>query len=65
MSKPVRAAIGEKWIKCGFCQGDVFRDREVKLETMGWSNEFATALICWDCGQVQMFTNDSLQLFRA
>ncbi|WP_042385540.1 hypothetical protein [Streptacidiphilus melanogenes] len=72
MAKPVRAAIGDKWIRCGFCQGDVFRDREVKLNSsgmellnLGWANESATGLICWNCGYVQLFMNDGLDLYKA
>jgi hypothetical protein len=72
MAKAVRAAIGDKWIRCGFCDDDVFRAREVKLNStgmelldLGWANESATALICWTCGQVQMFANRALQLYKA
>ncbi|MEZ0067814.1 hypothetical protein ABIA32_003830 [Streptacidiphilus sp. MAP12-20] len=72
MSKPVRAAIGDKWITCGFCRGGIFRSREVKLNSsgmeflgLGWANESVTALICWGCGQVQMFANDDLELYKA
>ncbi|WP_042426821.1 hypothetical protein [Streptacidiphilus anmyonensis] len=72
MAKPVRAAIGDKWITCGFCGGDVFRDREVKLNSsgmellnLGWANESATGLICWNCGYVQLFMNDDLDLYKA
>ncbi|CAM5724952.1 DNA-binding protein OS=Streptomyces antimycoticus OX=68175 GN=SANT12839_009460 PE=4 SV=1 [Streptomyces antimycoticus] len=35
MAKPVRAAIGDVWITCVFCKGDLFRDREVKLNSTG------------------------------
>ncbi|SEL40802.1 hypothetical protein [Streptacidiphilus jiangxiensis] len=72
MAKPVRAAIGDKWITCLFCGGDVFRDREVKLNSsgmevmnLGWANESATGLICWNCGYVHLFTNDDLGLYKA
>jgi hypothetical protein len=71
MAKPVRAAIGDAWITCGFCQGDLFRDREVKLNSsgmellnLGWANESATGLVCWRCGYVQLFINDDLNLYK-
>lgn len=71
MAKPVRAAIGDTWIRCSFCQGDVFRDREVKLNSsgaefmnLGWANESATGLICWNCGYVLLFANKSLKLYK-
>ena len=72
MAKPVRAAIGDVWITCGICRGDVFRDREVKLNSsgmefmnLGWANESATGLICWRCGYVQLFVNGDLELYKA
>ncbi len=71
MAKPVRAAIGDVRITCGFCRGDLFREREVKLNSsgmeimnLGWANESATGLICWNCGQVQLFINDDLRLYK-
>ncbi|ANZ20579.1 hypothetical protein SNOUR_36755 [Streptomyces noursei ATCC 11455] len=71
MAKPVRAALGGVWIKCSFCQGDLFRDREVKLNSSGmefmnlsWANESATGLICWNCGYVQLFVNRDLELYK-
>ncbi|MFC5910799.1 hypothetical protein [Streptacidiphilus monticola] len=71
MGKPMRAAIGDRWVSCGFCGNDTFREREVKLNSsgtellgLGWANESATGLICWDCGFVQLFAND-VSLYRA
>ncbi|GAA1912893.1 hypothetical protein [Streptantibioticus ferralitis] len=71
MAKPVRAAVGDKWIRCNFCQGDQFRDREVKLNSsgmeflnLGWANESATALICWTCGYVHLFANRNIELYK-
>ncbi|MFD0550315.1 hypothetical protein ACFQ0X_14840 [Streptomyces rectiviolaceus] len=53
-------------------QGDLFRDREVKLNSSGmefmnlaWANESATGLICWQCGYVHLFVNSELRLYRA
>lgn len=72
MSKPVRAAIADRWIKCMFCQGGLFRDRRVKLNSTGmelmnlaWANESATGLICWDCGYVHLFANEDIELYKA
>ena len=71
MAKPVRAAIGDVWIRCTFCQGDLFRDREVKLNSsgmefmnFGWANESATGLICWNCGYVHLFANRDVELYK-
>lgn len=70
--KPMRAAIGDMWINCQVCKGDLFRDREVKLNSSGmelmnlaWANESATGLICWRCGYVHLFVNRELRLYRA
>ncbi|MFE0104795.1 hypothetical protein [Streptomyces sp. NPDC059009] len=70
--KPVRAAIGEVWITCQVCDGDLFRDREVKLNSSGaefmnlaWANESATGLICWICGYVHLFANRDIKLYKA
>ncbi|MET7760824.1 hypothetical protein ABZS71_01835 [Streptomyces sp. NPDC005393] len=72
MAKPVRAAIGDVWITCTFCKGDLFRDREVKLNSSGmellnfaWANESATGLICRNCGYVHLFANRDLELYKA
>ena len=69
--KPMRAAIGEMRINCLVCGGDLFREREVKLNSSGmefmnlaWANESATGLICWRCGHVQLFVNRELRLYR-
>ncbi|GHF78252.1 hypothetical protein ACFFSH_36720 [Streptomyces filamentosus] len=72
MAKPVRARIGKREIRCLTCGGDVFREREVKLNSTGmeffnlaWANESATGLICWSCGYVQLFVNGGISLYRA
>jgi hypothetical protein len=58
--------------QCTFCQGDLFRDREVKLHSSGMellnfarAIESATGLICWNCGYVQLFVNKDLELYKA
>ncbi|MFI9291284.1 hypothetical protein [Streptomyces gardneri] len=72
MAKPVHAAVGEKKVRCLICGGDVFREREVKLNSTGmeffnmaWANESATGLICRSCGYVHLFVRGSLTLYRA
>jgi hypothetical protein len=69
--KPVRAAVGDIWITCQICGGEHFRDRSVLLNSSGaeflklaWANESATGLICWQCGYVQLFANQDIQLYR-
>ncbi|MBL1102264.1 hypothetical protein [Streptomyces coffeae] len=71
MAKPVRAAIGDQWITCMYCKGDLFRDRKVKLNSTGaefmnlaWANESATGLICWHCGYVHLFANPEIDLYK-
>ncbi|MFJ4870300.1 hypothetical protein [Streptomyces sp. NPDC088757] len=72
MAKSVHARMGEKRIHCLICGGDVFREREVKLNSTGmeffnlaWANESATGLICLSCGYVHLFVDGALSLHRA
>ncbi|WP_324789374.1 hypothetical protein [Streptomyces sp. H51] len=69
--KPVRAAIGDVWITCQVCGGDLFRERQVLLNSAGlefmkvaWADEAATGLICWQCGYVHLFVNKDIKLYR-
>ena len=69
--KPVRAALGDIWLKCQVCQGGLFRDRGVLLNSTGmefmkpaWADENATGLICWRCGYVHLFVNKDIKLYR-
>ncbi|MEU1596483.1 hypothetical protein ABZ468_27410 [Streptomyces sp. NPDC005708] len=71
MAKPVRAALGEIWITCQICKGDVFRERDVLLNSAGmefmklaWADEKATGLICWRCGYVHLFVDSDIKLYR-
>jgi hypothetical protein len=48
-------------LRCWVCQGVLFFDREVKLNSsgaelfnMGWANQSATGLICRECGYVHL-----------
>jgi hypothetical protein len=57
---------------CHVCQGRLFFDREIKLNTTGmellgieWMNESATGLICAKCGYLHTFVNDSIELWES
>ncbi|MCX5280795.1 hypothetical protein [Streptomyces sp. NBC_00198] len=70
--KPVRAALGDVWLNCQVCKGDLFRERDVLLNSTGmefmklaWADESATGLICWRCGYVHLFVNRDIKLHRA
>ncbi|MEV8031032.1 hypothetical protein [Streptomyces sp. NPDC086182] len=72
MAKPVRAALGEIWITCQICEGDLFRVRNVLLNSsgmeflkLGWADENATGLICWRCGYVHLFVNKDIKVYPA
>ena len=70
--KPVKAAVNGIWITCQICKSDLFRERNVKLNSSGmefmslaWADETATGLICWACGYVHLFANKNIQLYKA
>ncbi len=49
---------------CLFCGGDLFSNREIKLNSTGaelfnlaWANQSATGLICEQCGYVHTFAS--------
>jgi hypothetical protein len=70
-SKPVRAALGEVWLTCQGCQGDLFRERSVLLNSPGmefmklaWADESATGLICLRCGYVHLCVNKGINLHQ-
>lgn len=57
-----RVWIDDRQLRCPFCQGDGFRQRDIKLNTAGmsllgldWANKSATGLICAQCGRIEMF----------
>jgi len=50
---------------CNVCQGNLFFNREIKLNTsgaeffnMGWANQSATGLVCEKCGYLHTFVSD-------
>jgi hypothetical protein len=49
-------------VSCPHCKGDTFQSRDILLNTRGltflrldWLNQSATAMICTQCGLVQLF----------
>lgn len=64
----MRAFVQGRQVRCVFCQGEEFAEREIKLNTTGmsffnldWANKAAVGLICEGCGYIQMFLNPQLQ----
>jgi hypothetical protein len=58
----VTAVLFGRRYRCPTCHGEVFRHREVKLNSTGaelfgfaWANESVSGLICLRCGNVQLF----------
>lgn len=50
---------------CHVCRGNIFGEREVKINTtgaeffnMGWANQSATGLVCFRCGYLHIFVSD-------
>jgi hypothetical protein len=57
---------------CSICQGNLFQDREILLNTtgaelfnLGWANQSATGLICLRCGYLHTFMSDAIELWKA
>jgi hypothetical protein len=55
---------------CSVCQGSLFRDREIKLSTvgadvlrLGWANQSVTGLVCEQCGYIHMFMSAAIKLW--
>lgn len=55
---------------CLVCRGQLFDDREIKLNTsgmefldMGWANRSGTALICDNCTFVHTFADNVFELW--
>jgi hypothetical protein len=55
---------------CLACRGQLFSDREIKLNTTGmeflgweWANRSATGLICDSCSFVHTFAGDGFELW--
>jgi hypothetical protein len=57
-------------LHCLVCQGQLFTDREIKLNTSGmeflgmeWANRSGTALICDTCSFVHTFAGGEFELW--
>jgi len=57
-------------LHCLVCQGQLFTNREIKLNTSGmeflgmeWANRSGTALICDRCSFVHTFAGDDFELW--
>jgi hypothetical protein len=57
-------------LRCLVCQGELFVDREIKLNTSGmeflgmeWANRSGTALICDRCSFVHTFADTQFELW--
>ena len=57
-------------LHCLACRGQLFGDREIKLNTSGmellgieWANRSGTALICDSCSFVHTFAGDGFELW--
>lgn len=57
-------------LHCLVCRGQLFTDREIKLNTSGmeflgmeWANQSGTALICDRCGFVHTFAGGQFELW--
>lgn len=62
---------GQQPFTCLVCDGELFADREIKLNTTGlelfgmeWANRSATGLICADCGYLHTFASDTVRLWE-
>ena len=60
----VTFGAGRHPFTCQICQGDLFTQREIKLNTtgaeffnMGWANQSATGLVCEKCGYLHTFVS--------
>jgi len=66
----VTVGSGRVPLHCLICRGQIFTDREIKLNTSGmeflgmeWANRSGTALICDRCGFVHTFAADGFELW--
>ena len=61
----VTVGSGRHRFKCLVCSGNLFFDREIKLNTSGaeffnvaWANQSATGLVCERCSYLHTFVSD-------
>jgi len=67
---PSLATVAGRPLRCLICQGNLFTDREIKMNTsgmeffdLGWANRSSLGLICTSCGYVHEFLGDGIQLW--
>lgn len=67
----VTVGAGRHRFACTVCQGNLFYDRQIKLNTtgaeflgMGWANESADGLVCGECGYLHTFVSGSVELWK-
>ena len=72
-SQGLLVTIGEENhpFSCTVCQGRLFADREVKLNTsgaeffgLGWANQSARGLVCLRCGYVHLFMPGMIRMWE-
>lgn len=68
---PALVTIRRNPFSCHICAGQLFFDREVKLNTtgaeffnVGWANESATGLVCAQCWYVHLFLHGVIELWQ-
>lgn len=74
MAKPeslVTVGDGRHPFSCTVCRGNLFVNREVKLNTsgaeffnLGWANESAIGLVCQQCGYLHTFISGAIELWK-
>ncbi len=59
---PAQFVLSGKAVRCSHCDGDLFQERQVLLNTrlrtlvkLDWLDRAATALVCEQCGLIQWF----------
>lgn len=64
--------VGDHAVACGFCEHDLFHDREIQLNTAGltfmgldWANRSSVGLICTQCGYIMEFVGGNISVADA
>lgn len=70
--QPNLVTVMRRALSCLVCRGQLFFDREVKMNTsgmeffnLGWANQSAIGLICAHCGYVHEFMGNTVELWLA
>ena len=71
--KPSLVTLGKRRVPfaCLVCRGELFYQREIKLNTTGaeffnmaWANASADGLVCESCGYLHTFVAGSVELWK-